>query len=356
MSRFPWFAYLLYLLPVLPAHAAEHAVILMYHHFGSDTPPATSVTPEQFASHLDYLASNDYRVWPLEKIVAHLLERQPLPDRVVAITVDDAWISVYSEAWPRLRARGWPFTVFVATDPVDQGLRAVMSWAQMREMAGAAGVTFANHSRSHDHLIRRRSGEDDAQWRERIRADLLHAQGRLEAELGRAPRLLAWPYGEYDPQLQQLAEELGFTAFGQHSGPAGIWSDPLALPRFPLAVSYAALSEVSEKLQTRPLPVVHAEPRDPVLALDEDRPLLRVTLQPGDYRPETLGCYVAGQGRVEPRWLDAQRTRFEVRAERPLPVGRSRYNCTAQPVSGSGWLWYSQPWIRRHRDGSWYSE
>jgi hypothetical protein len=33
------------------AVAADHAVILQYHHFGSDTPPSTSVTLEQFDNH-----------------------------------------------------------------------------------------------------------------------------------------------------------------------------------------------------------------------------------------------------------------------------------------------------------------
>lgn len=343
------------LLLTAPAFAAGHAVILMYHHVAVDTPPSTSVTPEQFDSHLDYLATHGYQVWPLEKVVSHLRDRQPLPDKVVAITVDDAYISVYREAWPRLRARGWPFTVFVATDPVDQGLPAMMSWAQMREMS-ANGVTFANHSRSHDHLLRRLPGEAESAWRTRIQADLLHAQSRLQQELGQAPLLFAWPYGEYDTALRKLVGELGFTAFGQQSGPASGYADRLALPRFPMAVAFAALDEVRDKLQSLPLPVLQADPDDTVLALDDKRPRLTVTLQPGRYKPDTLGCYVSGQGRVLPRWLDAGRTRFEVRAEQALPVGRSRYNCTAQATDGSAWLWYSHPWIRRHPDGSWYAE
>lgn len=358
MRIYPWLLrcwFIVALSHPLSVSAAEHAVILMYHHFGSDTPPSTSVTPEQFDAHLEYLADNDYQVWPLEKIVSHLRDRQALPDKVVAFTVDDAYISVYREGWPRLRARGWPLTVFVATDPVDQGLPAMMSWAQMREMA-ASGVTFANHSRSHDYLVRRRSGEDEAQWRTRVRDDLLHAQSRLQQELGSAPPLFAWPYGEYDTALQQLVAELGYTAFGQQSGPASTYSDRLALPRFPMAVAYAAISEVSDKLESGPLPVLQVEPGDPVLALDNERPLLTITLQAGRYNPDTVSCYVSGQGRVAPRWLDKERTRFEVRAAQSLPVGRSRYNCTAQAADGPGWLWYSHLWIRRHPDGSWYVE
>ncbi len=339
----------------LPVLAAEHAVILMYHHFGDDTPPSTSVTLAQFDAHLAYLADNGYRVWPLAKLVAYLRDRKPLPDKVVAITVDDAYISVYQEAWPRLRDRGWPFTVFVATDPVDQGLRAMMNWEQMREMA-TGGASFANHSRAHDHLVRRKPGEDEAHWRARVRDDLLHAQERLQAELGRAPLLFAYPYGEYDSALRALVGELGYSAFGQQSGPVSRYADPLALPRFPMAVAFAGLDDVADKLQSRPLPVLLTEPDDPLLAPEDTRPALTLTLQPGGYDPDTLGCYISGQGRVAPRWLDAQRSRFTVQAQRPLAAGRSRYNCTARPRDGTGWLWFSQPWILRHPDGSWYLE
>lgn len=343
------------LMEALPTRAADHAVILQYHHFGAETPPATSVTLPQFDAHLDYLAEHDYRIWPLDRIATHLRDRLPLPERVVAITVDDAYRSVYREAWPRLRKRGWPFTVFVATDAVDAGADAMMSWQQMREMA-ASGVTFANHSSSHAHLLRRHPGESAPAWRKRVKSDLQHAQTRLQQELGHAPLLFAYPYGEYDTPLRELVGALGFTAFGQQSGPASGYSDPLALPRFPMAVAFASLDDVAEKLQSLPLPVLRAEPDDPVLPPGTDRPQLRITLQPGSYRTDTLGCYVSGQGRIQPVWLDAKHSRFEVRAAGPLPVGRSRYNCTAQSVAETGWLWYSHLWIRRNADGSWYRE
>jgi len=346
---------LLALLKALPAHATDHAVILQYHHFGSDTPPSTSVTLPQFDAHLEYLAEHDYRIWPLDRIISHLREHLPFPEKVVAITIDDAYRSVYREAWPRLSERGWPFTVFVATDAVDDATDAMMSWQQMRELA-ASGVTFANHSGSHAHLVRRNPDESESAWRKRVRSDLQRAQKRLQQELGRAPMLFAYPYGEYDMTLRELVGELGFTAFGQQSGPVSGYSDPLSLPRFPMAVAYASLDEVAEKLQSLPLPVLRTEPRDPVLPAGTGRPLLRITLQPGSYRPDTVACYVSGQGRIQPVWLDAAHTRFEVRAASPLPAGRSRYNCTAHSSAGAGWLWYSHLWIRRNADGSWYPE
>jgi hypothetical protein len=46
----------------IPVPAAEHAIILVYHHVSEDTPRSTSVTPGVFESHLDYLAEHDYEV------------------------------------------------------------------------------------------------------------------------------------------------------------------------------------------------------------------------------------------------------------------------------------------------------
>jgi len=341
----------------LPATAdtAPHAVILQYHHFGSDTPPSTSVTLSQFDAHLAYLAENDYRVWPLQQVLERLRSGAPLPDRVVAITVDDAFISVYREAYPRLLARNWPFTVFVATRPVDQGSPAMMSWEQMREMA-AHGVTFANHSLDHAHLIRRTADEDEAAWRSRVSSDILQAHRRLEQELGEVPRWFAYPYGEYDAALHALLATLGFTGFGQQSGPAGHGADFLALPRFAMSVAYASLADFATRVKSRPLPVAEATPLDPLLPVDQSRPVLRVRLRPGDYDAAALVCYVSGQGRVAPVWLDREALQFEVRAAAPLPVGRSRYNCTAPSTQGNGYFWYSHLWIRRQPDGSWYSE
>ncbi len=348
---------LLALAPAVTAsdNTARHAVILQYHHFGSDTPASTSVTLPQFEHHLEYLAENGYRVWPLQQVVERLRSGETLPDRVVAITVDDAFISVYREAYPRLLARNWPFTVFVATLPVDRGSPAMMSWDQIREMA-AHGVTFANHSLDHAHLIRRMADEDEAAWRARVSSDILQAQQRLEQELGKVPRWFAYPYGEYDAALRALLGELDFIGFGQQSGPAGSGADFLAVPRFAMAVAYASLADFSSRVKSRPLPVAEAVPLDPLLPVGQSRPVLQVRLQPGAYAADALACYVSGQGRVEPVWIDRETLRFEIGAAAPLPVGRSRYNCTAPASEGTGYFWYSHLWIRRHPDGSWYTE
>ena len=241
--------------------AENYCVILQYHHFSADTPRSTSVTPEEFDDHLEYLDHNQYKVLPLKLVVDSLRSKKPLPDRCVAITVDDAYISVYKEAYPKLQKIGWPFTVFVNSELVDQGSQMYMTWEQMQEMA-KAGVAFENHSHSHSHLIRQRKEEEKDIWRLRVEKDISTAQQRIVSELGQTPHFFAYPYGEHDNGLKEIVNRLGLTAFGQQSGPAWTGSDFLFLPRFPMAAGYASMSDFTTKVRSRcPYPVIEAKSR-----------------------------------------------------------------------------------------------
>ena len=335
--------------PTSTATAGTHsAVVLMYHHFGVSQYPETNVSLEQFEAHLDYLQQHAYTIWPLQRIIDTLDHGQALPDRTLAITIDDAYISVYTEAWPRLRARGWPFTVFVSTDVVDRGLPAYMSWEQMREMQ-QHGASFANHSRSHDYLIHRLENEDTKHWQQRIRVDINDARQRLSKELGAAPMLFAYPYGEYNLDLKNLVKALGYTAFTQLSGALGGDSDRQLLPRFPMAADYAEIDSFITKVATLPLPVVDVTPADPVTM--ERQPAVIMALAAGmtdDIQIDQLRCYVSGQDQTPVKWLD--HVRFSLRVEKPLPPGRNRVNCTAPSAQSGRYYWFSHLWIVQEAD------
>lgn len=333
----------------LPAYSAD-AVAFMYHRFGESGFPSTNVRLEQFDAHLDHLEQAGYTVRPLEWIVERLEAGETLPDRTVALTIDDAYLSIHTGAWPRLKARGWPFIVFIATDPIDQGLAAYMNWDQVREMH-EAGVTFANHSATHDYLVRRRSGESEADWRARVSADIGRAQRRLAEELGAAPMLFAYPFGEYDRALADIVRNLGYVAFGQHSGAIGPLSDRRALPRFPMAEAYADIGEFRSKAASRALPVIESKPWDPVVTDASQAPRLTFRLAESDARLEELACFANRVGKIEVVAVEGETRVFTTRSPEPLPRGRSRYNCTAPSSEPGRFYWFSQPWLRLPEDG-----
>ncbi|MFW6349216.1 MAG: polysaccharide deacetylase family protein [Thiohalospira sp.] len=335
---------LLALAALVPGPVLADAVGLIYHRFGEDQYPTTSIEPERFEEQLDHLEAEDYRVWPLGRVARYLEEGRELPDKVVSITVDDAYTSVYEVAFPLLQERDMPFTVFVNTEPVDRGYGGIMTWDQMREMA-EAGVEFANHSARHPYLPRRQEGESDAAWAERVEDEIREAGDRLRDELGDGvaddPPMLAYPYGDYDAATAEIVREMGYVGVAQHAGAIGDDADPRALPRFPVGNEGFPMDRFRLRVGTRALPVAEVEPWDPATA--EERPEVRVELAREVEGIRGLNCFVKGQSEpAKVEWVEPGRA-FTARARQPLADGLVHYNCTARGPEGRYW-WYSHLW------------
>ncbi len=344
-----------FLLVASTVNAANHCVILQYHHFSDKTPAITSITPKQFDDQIEYLKTHNFNVMNLRDVALSLQHQIELPEKCVALTVDDAFVSVYETAYPRLKKLGWPMTVFVNSESIDKGLQPFMSWGQMREMS-KQGFSFENHGHAHKHMIRKLNNESDNAWINRVRLDIQTAQDRITREIGIAPTLFAYPYGEYNPKLMAMIQSMGFTGFGQQSGPA--WPDANfgALPRFPMAAQFANLKGFITKVNTLPLPVVKAAPSDPLTPLGEWRPSLKLQLASKTYSKEGLRCYISGSDQVAMDWSDTEKDTVLVSPRFDLKPGRHRTNCTMPSRFKGRFHWYSHNWFVRNADGSWYPE
>jgi peptidoglycan/xylan/chitin deacetylase (PgdA/CDA1 family) len=309
------------------ASAQSGAVVIMYHRFGENELPSTNIRLEQFEAHLDELTSGKYTVLPLPEVIDAIQSGRKLPDRTIVITMDDAYRSIYTEAWPRLRARNLPFTVFAATDPIDRGSTHYMTWNQLRELK-AAGVTIANHTSSHGHMIEASAGRNSA--------IIVNAKVRLEAELGVASDIFAYPYGELSLAVRQVVKDAGFrAAFGQHSGVAHSGLDPLNLPRFSFNENFGGMDRFRLIVNALPLPVTEITPMDPLLTVNP--PPFGFTVAAGIDNLGQLNCFSSHEGQAGVERLGE--SRIEVRIRTPFPTGRSRFNCTVPGPDGR-WRWF----------------
>jgi len=333
-----------------PAAMAQspHATVLLYHHVADDTPPSTSVTPARFEQHLELLERQEVTVWPLRRLLTAVLDgHEPVPPRTVAITFDDAYRSVHDTAWPRLKARGWPFSVFVNTNAVDDRLRPYMDWDQLRALA-ESGVAIENHSAGHGHMAAL-CPKDDRAWMAEVQADIERAHRRIEAEIGRAPAVFAWPYGEDAAELRPVIGQQYRFALVQRSGALGAGTDPLAVPRFPLATGFDGLERLERAVNTRALPVEHAEtmpPRRRAHVPDPRRLIIDLADDDG-FRGAGLACYASDGERLQSRFDGARLTVSLAGLGAP---GRNKVNCTAPAADGSGaWYWYAFQWLQSAR-------
>lgn len=126
---------------------------LTFHRVAPDGPEVTpgllSATPEGFAALIDAIARR-HTVIPVDDVVARAGGGPALPRRALVLTFDDAYADFGEHAWPALRARSLPATLFVPTAYPDRAGRSFWwdrLYAALRSTS-RAGVGVPGGSRS----------------------------------------------------------------------------------------------------------------------------------------------------------------------------------------------------------------
>ncbi len=152
----------------------------------------------------------------------------PPDDGCFTISFDDAHASIRDHAAPLIAELGVPATLFVPTAYVGTSSE-LLGWDDLRRLAGA-GWTLGSHAHTHPRMGWRLYDEDAAAHRARLLDECVRSRRILERELGEAPRLFAYPYGEAPDVARAAVAEAGYAAaftVGELAGDG----DPLRIPR-----------------------------------------------------------------------------------------------------------------------------
>jgi peptidoglycan/xylan/chitin deacetylase (PgdA/CDA1 family) len=185
--------------------------ILCYHRFGKRN-GRMEVTPAMFRQQMAFLKKNNYRVIPLKDIVGFLKGEKQLPKRAVVLTIDDGHRSIYKEAFPVLKEYGYPATVFVYSDYINNG---GLKTKELVAMKKSGLINIQPHSKSHSNLTVRQAGESRSQYQQRVRQEIALPNEKLVNYLGEKPRYYAYPFGDSNDlvikELQANGLQLGLT-------------------------------------------------------------------------------------------------------------------------------------------------
>lgn len=206
------------------------SLIATYHAIGPG-PVWLATDPVRLDAQLEGLARAGYRGVTLSDLLAQTADQQAT--KQVAITFDDGFASVYEHGWPRLRAYGWPATLFLVSDycgresrwpgqPPSAPSAPLMSWAQATELA-SAGWEIGAHSRSHPPLTELTP--------QRAEAEIIGSRDAINAQLGQPPRTFAYPYGATNRRIRRLVAGHYDAAVGTRLGLVSATSDRHCLPR-----------------------------------------------------------------------------------------------------------------------------
>lgn len=301
-----------------PLPAFADLQVLIYHRFGEDRYPTTNVAVESFHAQMAYLKENGYRVVSLASVATALKENRPVPDRAVVITIDDGYASTYTQAWPILKAFGYPFTIFLNIQAVNDGYHNILNWQQIAEMR-AAGVDIQDHGYAHHRLADWPPQMDENAYRGWIGGDLRKGAAILAQQTGERPKFLAIPYGEYNRIVIEEAIKVGYEAIlTQDPGSVSSETSRFQIPREPiLGYQWASMEHFKMILERRDLPCVEMQPPLVPLAGRKSFHISSRLLHPERYQAGSLDIYVSELG-----WLPATLDGDRLITDQPVTLRR----------------------------------
>lgn len=195
--------------------------VLMYHSVGAETGNARGRTLPT-AEFRDQVRRLDAECEFVD--LPTVLEESD--ERRIAVTFDDGFRTVATEAAPVLREFSVPATCFLIADRIGGETETgvpYMSEREIEDLVGTGLVTIGNHTRSHPWL-------SEIEDEERLRAEIFGAKEALESRFGREVDRFCYPYGDAPAAAVELVAE-GHSYATVGDGLVGPGGDPLAIPR-----------------------------------------------------------------------------------------------------------------------------
>jgi biofilm PGA synthesis lipoprotein PgaB len=245
MNKFPRLTLAIFLFLFLIfspfAHSKDgHFLVLNYHDIIDEEDVVAPFDRMEVNKHFledqfIWLKKNGYSVVSVQAVLDAAAGKSTLPEKSVLLTFDDGYLSFYSKVFPLLKKYHYPASVALVGTWMDGNVTAedpgkpLMNWEQVREVANSGLVEIASHTYSfHTGIVANPQGntqaaavtrlyddpmliyENDEQYRARIRTEMLKSSDFIFQHAGIRPRVMVWPYGEYNATAIAAAKEAGF--------------------------------------------------------------------------------------------------------------------------------------------------
>jgi peptidoglycan/xylan/chitin deacetylase (PgdA/CDA1 family) len=207
--------------------------LLIYHQVGAGLGRQMEVSESSFRRHLAWLEGNG-EVVGLDRALAE--RGQPGSNRLYVLTFDDGYRDIYEKAWPLLRERRLPFTLYLTTHPTESGEPLTpggraepITWRQIDEMLASGLMTLGAHTHRHLDLGTMPVAE--------IEEEIGVSNELISKRTGIKPVHFAYPWGYWSEVAHPVVAAAYETATLGAGPPITPDTDPLELNRTPVQLT-----------------------------------------------------------------------------------------------------------------------
>ena len=198
-----------------------------------------TISAKTLIKHFNWLKENGYNVISWQQVIDAENGKGTLPDNAVLLSFDDGYETMYNVVFPLLKAYNYPAVFAPVTGwldtPANQKIayadkmldRSVFAtWSQVKEMEQSGLVEVASHTHNlHNGINANPSGgqlpaviapeykngkyETEDAYKNRLKSDFAHTVQTLVNHIGKKPRVMVWPYGQFNDVAVQIARQAG---------------------------------------------------------------------------------------------------------------------------------------------------
>ena len=285
--------------PLRAAPVQASVIILGYHQFTGPGIPSKNIYSMQqdiFEQEMKYLHDNGYNVVPLSDVVRFIKHEIGLPPNSVAITIDDGYKSPILWAAPVLKKYGYPWTFFIYPQFITNTPgKGAASWPELLQLQ-SEGVDIESHTMTHPFLTHK-MGKTPEQYDAWLENETAGSKALLEKKMGKPILYLAYPYGDYNKEVEAKAIAAGYEAiFTVADNPVHSTTDLHSVGRYvitkPVEKAFAAY------LHQGALGIADADPA-PGATISNPRPVISAVLgYTGNIDPKSITAEVRNFGLV----------------------------------------------------------
>lgn len=189
--------------------------ILLYHSIGKKDPADKlniRISAEAFDKQMEYLAKENYKIFPLKDILEMVNNKASLPENSIAITFDDGYRDNLYFAVPILKKYNFTATLFLAVDYIEGEFTkekdyweewSFLTWDEVRQLL-KMGFDIGSHSARHvKNFDSRIDGLPTI-----IKKSKISIEKQIDGEI----KLFSYPHGYFNKRLKTIVREAGFAA------------------------------------------------------------------------------------------------------------------------------------------------
>ena len=303
----------------------------MYHRFNENKYPSTNIKIDIFKEHIKMIKKSGYNFYNPINFKKDF--ENPRVQKLILLTIDDAFLSFYLEAWPILKKNKIPFILFVSTEPI--GKKGYMTWSQIKEIEQETFAFIGHHSHSHEYLV--------DQTYDQFITDIIIANDKFLNNLGYVPNLFSYPFGEYSGLMKKYISKNFDFAFGQHSGVIDLNKDKYELPRFPINENYGEIKRFNSIIKSYPLEYKYLLPLEKKLDKNNNPPLFKVKFFKDQKNLNNISCYSNEANKWEKSNIEIVNNVLTIKFRDKFFPRRGRINCSLN--DNGKWRWFGTQFI-----------